>query len=72
MEIYKTNEDQSEQLVWRTEVGAWGSWKEGRKSRVGKPREEMTNSLVPLQGGEEQSEPQLGALPPVPALPMQL
>lgn len=24
MEIYKTNEDQSDQLVWRTEVGAWG------------------------------------------------
>lgn len=23
MEIYKTNEDQSDQLVWRTEVGAW-------------------------------------------------
>jgi hypothetical protein len=24
MEIYKTNGDQSDQLVWRTEVGAWG------------------------------------------------
>lgn len=38
MEIYKTNGDQSDQLVWRTEVGAWGYGKEGRKSRVGKSR----------------------------------
>lgn len=72
MEIYKTNGDQSDQLVWRTEVGAWGYGKGGRKSRVRKPRQEVTGSLVPLQGGEEQPEPQLGAIPPVPALSMQL
>lgn len=38
IEIYKTNEDQSDQLVWRTEVGAWGYGEGGKKSRVGKPR----------------------------------
>lgn len=72
MEIYKTNEDQSDQLVWRTEVGAWGYGDEGRESKVRKPRQELTSHLVPLQGGEEQPEPQLGAVPPVPAFPMQL
>lgn len=35
MEIYKTNGEQSDQLVWRTEVGAWGNGEGGRKSRVG-------------------------------------
>lgn len=72
MEIYKTNEDQSDQLVWRTEVGAWGYGEGGRKGRVEKPRQEVTISLVPLQGGKEQPEPLLGAIPPVSALPLQL
>lgn len=72
IEIYKTNEDQSEQLVWRTEVGALSCGERGRRSRVGKPRQWVTGSLVPLRGGEEQPEPQLGAIPPVPALPVQL
>lgn len=36
----------------------------------GENGEEVTSSLVPLQGGEEQLEPQLGAFPPVPALPL--
>ncbi|TEA29238.1 hypothetical protein DBR06_SOUSAS14810052 [Sousa chinensis] len=45
MEIYKTNGDQSDQLVWRTEVGAWG-WEEGRrKGRAGETRSGVTSSL---------------------------
>lgn len=72
MEIYKTDGDQSDQLVWRTEVGDWGCGEGGKKSKVGEPRQEVTSSLVPLQGGKEQPESQLGAIPPVPALPMQL
>lgn len=37
MEIYKTDGDQSDQLVWRTEVGDWGRGEGGRKSRVAGP-----------------------------------
>lgn len=45
MEIYKTNGDQSDQLVWRTEVGARGCGEGRRKGRVGEPRPRMTSSL---------------------------
>ena len=45
MEIYKTNGDQSDQLVWRTEVGARGCGEGRRKGRVGEPRPGMTSSL---------------------------
>lgn len=46
--------------------------KEGGRAEQGKPGEAVTSSRVPLQGGEEQLESQLGAIPPVPALPVQL
>ncbi|KAB0390519.1 hypothetical protein E2I00_017501 [Balaenoptera physalus] len=45
MEIYKTNGDQSDQLVWRTEVGAWGWGEGGRKGRAGETRSGVTSSL---------------------------
>lgn len=45
MEIYKTNGDQSDQLVWRTEVGARGRGEGRRKGRMGESRPGVTSSL---------------------------